>query len=259
MVTAPLHVLLRRTGDPRLIRTGVSTKTVGASATELEVDVDGQGGVVTVPFLGGTKANERPAAGDVVVLQRSGGLLVCTGIVGGTVVVPPAPEPDEPDTNPPPPPPTSTTITLTPTATGSARAGSVRPDTDTLNQGDWTGRGVQFGQAVYKARRSGTCTRARLQVRRLNSGYFSPQTPTWCLLNGASLSGSPSIRGVPFTGGALTIGATTTIALPNSWGQSLIDGSAGGLGIYVSGSSPYITLAGKNAGMMKLTLTIRSA
>ena len=258
MVSAPLHVILKNTSDPRTLRTAVVTNPGLAGEWVIEVDVDAQGGIISVLFLGGTKANERPVVGDVVLLQRTAGTLVCVGVVGSNVAVPEIPDPDDPATNPPPPDPTFTTVTLSPRATGTARSGSVRGDTTQLYQGDWTGRGWNSGQATYSANHlSGTVTRAVLSMRRLDAGSYSGQAPTMRIMAQGSLTGTPTWQDVA-TGPTMKVNQSASWVMPTIWGQSLVDGSSGGLGIHVDSSSPYIRLAGKNDGAMKLTLTVRS-
>ena len=56
----------------------------------------------------------------------------------------------------------------------------------------------------------------------------------------------------------MEVGEVRTVSLPTSWGQKLVNGTAGGIGIHVAGSSPYVRLAGKAAGFMTVTLKIRS-
>lgn len=250
MVTVPTYLALRPSGDRRSIVTGIVV-SVNTSALTAVVDVDGEGARVTAPYAG-----PAPSAGDVVVCARSAQRLWILAAHGATAPVPPPPDPDDPtDPTKPPPEPTETTVTLRPKATGTARGGSVRPDTADLYQGDWTGRGVNTGQAVYAARSlSGTVTRARLRIRRLDAGVYAKQAPTLRLMTQRTLTGSPTFTD-SMTGPALAVGESATVALPNAWGQRLVTGQSGGIGIYVGGSSPYVRLAGP--GSMTLTLRLR--
>lgn len=250
-VSVPLHVALRPSGDQRTVITG--TVTARDTTTRMvTVDIDGYANTVTAPYIGGTD----PAVGDVAVLIRSANRLWMLGTFAtGTQVVPPPPDPGDPDK--PPTEPTTTKITLQPKATGTARNGSVRPDTNQLYQGDWTGRGVNSGMAVYRAKQlSGTVTRATLRIRRLDAGVYAAVSPTLRLMSQSSLVGNPTWQDSQ-TGPAMKVGETRTVTLPNSWGQKLVTGQAGGIGIHVAGSSPYVRLAGKAQGSMTLTLTIR--
>lgn len=259
MVSPDTYVLLRRTGEPRSIRTGVVYAKGTVGDPWVSVDIDGQGGRLKVPYIGDLKNATMPDSGDVVILERTNGRLVAIGISGGApVVVPPVPEPDDPDTNPPPPKPTTSTVSLKPKATGTARGGSVRPDTGDLYQGDWTGRGVNSGMAVYGAKQlNGTVISCTVRIKRLDAGVYAAQAPTLRLMTQASLVGNPTWQDSK-VGPAMKVGETRTVTLPDSWGQKLVNGTAGGIGIDVSGSSPYIRLAGKAAGFMTVTLKIRS-
>ena len=151
------------------------------------MDIDGWGSTTLVPYVG-----DAPKAGDVAVLMRSANRLWMIGTYGtSTVVAPPTPEPEDPDK--PPTQPTTTKVTLKPKATGTARGGSVRGDTSQLYQGDWTGRGVNSGMAVYRAKQlSGTVTKATLRIKRLDAGSYSAQSPTLRLMNQNSLVGNPT-------------------------------------------------------------------
>jgi hypothetical protein len=54
----------------------------------------------------------------------------------------------------------------------------------------------------------------------------------------------------------LTVGGETTFTLPDSWGQHLVDGDRGGIGIVGASDSPYIRLAGRDAWSAAWTLTL---
>lgn len=247
----PLYLALRQSGDRRSVLTGIVVSRDTSSLTAV-VDTSGDGDRVTAPYVGAA-----PSVGDVAVLIRSAQRLWLLGTYGAaTQPVPPEPDPTDPEPDPdrPPPPPTTITTTLTPKATGTARGGSVRGDTRDLYQGDWTGRGVNSGQAVYRAKQlTGTVTKVRLRVKRLDAGSYAAQTPTLRLMTQSSLTGSPSWQ-ASTAGPALKVGDSRTVTLPNSWGQKLITGQAGGIGVHVAGASPYIRIA---SGSMQLTLTIR--
>lgn len=247
-VSVPLHVSLRQSGDRRVIITG-SVVAVNAGDVTATVDVDGFGSEIEAPYLGSA-----PSVGDVAALVRSGNRLWMIGVYGTTTYVPAeTPGADEPV---PPPEPSITKATLRPTATGTARGGSVRGDTSQLYQGDWTGRGNNSGMAVYRAKQlSGNVTRAVLRIKRLDAGSYAAQSPTLRLMNQSSLVGSPTWQ-ASLSGPAMKVGEVRTVTLPDWWGQRLINGSAGGIGIE-DGSSPYVRLAGKAEGFMTLTLTIK--
>lgn len=247
-----LATILRKPGDRRTVVTG-AVVSVNTSTVRAVVDTTGNGARITVPYVG-----TAPSVGDVAVLLRSEGVLWLIGTYPkGTVVPPPVPDPEEPDETSPPTP-TTTTVRLSPKATGTTRGGSVRPDTSDLYQGDWTGRGINSGMAVYKARQlTGTVTACSVRIKRLDAGVYAAQSPTLRLMTQNSLVGSPTWQDSQ-SGPAMKVGDVRTVTLPDSWGQALINGTAGGIGIHVAGSSPYVRLAGKAAGFMTVTLKIRS-
>lgn len=246
-VTLPLYLALRPSGDRRVVVTGVVVSRNTSDGTAV-VDTSGDGDRITVPYVGAA-----PAVGAVAVLVRSADRLWLLG-THGTVTQPPPPDPDPEDPDRPTPPSSTTTTTLTPKATGTARNGSVRGDTRDLYQGDWTGRGINSGQAVYRAQQlSGTVTRARLRVKRLDAGVYAAVAPTLRLMTQSTLVGNPTWQ-ASTDGPALRVGESRTVTLPTSWGQKLITGQAGGIGVHTGGASPYVRVA---AGSMQLTLTIR--
>lgn len=252
-VTLPIYLALRPSGDRRTVVTGV---VVSANSIRALVDIDGYGSRIEVPYTGAT-----PRAGDVAVMVRSANRLWMLGVHGAPVAVP---DPDDPNEAPseenpkPPDAPTTTTVRLSPTATGTARGGSVRPDTGDLYQGDWTGRGINSGMAVYRARQlSGVVASCSVRIKRLDAGVFAAAAPTLRLMAQGSLVGSPTWQAEQ-VGPALKAGESRTVALPTSWGQALINGTAGGIGIHVLSNSPYVRLAGKAQGFMTVTLRIRS-
>jgi len=70
-------------------------------------------------------------------------------------------------------------------------------------------------------------------------------------------AGAPT-RTSSTTGPHLAVGATNNaFVVPTSWAQAMVDGSAGGLGVYDSSGSPYMRFAGRSSWSAAWTLTIR--
>lgn len=158
------------------------------------------------------------------------------------------------------PPETKTTITgseaCAPTWTGTYRAGSWRPDTSELYQGDWTGRGINRGAAFYgrKPAGLGKLTSGKVYLKRLTAGSSAAQRPTVVLLGAKSKpSGWPAVV-YDEPGPLLSIGEGNWWSLPSAWLSKLDSGAAGGIGIYVGSSAPYVRLKG-SAMTLKLSWT----
>jgi hypothetical protein len=215
------------------------------------------------------------ATGNLLLLSRLGSTYYVTNVLPPAPVVAPAapPPPDSPpvDTGDTPPPskPTTTTGTLTcvPTVTACYRDGSWRSDGDPVNSFDlYQGRyggssyGRNTGCAFYGSKphtlSGATCTRATLKLKRLSAGDFAGRAVTLRLVSQTSRpSGSPTLN-ESTTGPSLGIGDSTTFTLPTSWGQSLIDGSRGGIAISISSDTPYIHLAGRGSWSAAMTLSL---
>ena len=215
------------------------------------------------------------AVGDILLLARQGSTYYVINVIPAaptsTPTAPAVPDAQPPDTGdaPPAPKPTTTTGTLTcvPTSTACYRDGSWRSDGDPTNsfdlyQGRYSGSsfGRNTGAAFYGSKphtlNGATCTKATLRLKRLSAGDYSARAVTLRLITQTSRpSGAPTLN-ESTAGPALTIGSTSTFTLPDSWGQALIDGSRGGIGINVSSDSPYIHLAGRNSWSAAMTLTI---
>ncbi|WDO09966.1 hypothetical protein ME763_32265 [Streptomyces murinus] len=213
--------------------------------------------------------------GATLLLARFGSTYYVTAVVPPAPTATPAPPPptDTPppvtgDT-PPPPKPTVTTGTLTcvPTATSCYRDGSWRSDGDSVGsfdlfQGRYSGSsyGRNTGAAFYGSKphtlSGATCTKATLKVKRLSAGDYSAQSATLRLISQTSRpSGAPTLNETT-SGPALKIGDSTTFTLPTSWGQALIDGTRGGIGISISSDTPYIQLAGRSSWSAAFTVTL---
>lgn len=208
----------------------------------------------TVPRL----RSYSPIVGDVVLMVRSGGALYCVGALNAT----PPPNPDPPPTPRPPSAParpTSRTRSFRPVSTGSFRSGSWRGDTSDLYQGDWTGRGQNFGAAHYGNGPSalrGTAVRARLHVRRLSgAGNAAAVAPRMRLLSQRRQGSSAPNELAATPGPALRFGQSTVWTMPTSWAEALLSGAAGGIGIG-GGSAGYMGLMGPARWSSAMTLEL---
>jgi hypothetical protein len=233
--------------DGRQFRVGqVKAATTGAKSITVTLD----GTDVLVPVLTGTTY----AVGQTVLVARDGRQ---AGYVLGAIGQPPAPPtPTEP---PPAPPPSQAepgaavkrySKTLVPSSTGTYRGGSWRSTRD-LYQGDWGGWGVNLGAAFYGGQFAGLRAKtthprsAVLRYSRTQGGVFGSQAPTfWTLTQRARPAGAPTRRLSAVGDGVTTSGSGRheSWALPADMLDELLTGAAGGLGIYVPGSTPYIVL-----------------
>lgn len=198
------------------------------------------------------------AAGDLVKVDRQSGSQVVVGAYGAGVA--PPPPPPDPTTPPPPPPPSEKrtgTDPVAPAFSGTYRSGW-RGDTADLYEGDYSGRGLNFGAAFYAdgiQSLPGSLTAGRLKLVRAQAGTFGALAPTICLLAGKTRPGGiPTILATA-TGPALKTGTTQAAwgradwSIPSGWLAQLDSGAAGGFGIWVNSRDPYIRLTVLLGGM----------
>lgn len=199
-----------------------------------------------------------PAAGDVLTLTRFGGLWIATGRVyaAATSLENPGTVPPDPNTTP-----TAGFITVRPVETRSYRSTGWRTDTTQTIQGEYAGNGNHTGCAFYgSAPRSlagATVTSASIAVRRGGGGAFAASATTlWLVTQSTRPAGAPT-RTSSTTGPALKVEAQdTAFAVPTSWAQAMVDGTAGGLAIYNAAATPYVRLEGLADWGPAWTLTI---
>ncbi|QTD96961.1 hypothetical protein [Streptomyces cyanogenus] len=216
------------------------------------------------------------AVGNVLLLARLGSTYYVINVVPPaptTTPTTPTPVDNTPpvDTGdkPPPPKPTTTTGTLTcvPVATACYRDGSWRSDGDPVNSFDlYQGRyggssyGRNTGVAFYGSKphtlSGATCTKATVKIKRLSAGDYSARSATLRLVSQTTRPGGAPTLNESTSGPSLKIGDSTTFTLPTSWGQALIDGTRGGIGISISSDDPYIHLAGRSSWSAAFTVTI---
>ena len=237
--------------DPRGFDVRVGRILAAAAGGKVSTSVDGA--TLSLRLLRGYT----PTVGDAcLVLRREG-----SGFVLGALGTAPASTPP-PTTNVPPPvadvatvakPRTGSTV-LVPASSGTFRDG-VWLETADLYQGDASGRGLNYGAAYYGPGPAGlsgaTVTRARLRIRRQAGGSSFPQAPTLRLLSGTVRPAGTPVAVASTAGPSLAVGEETIHDLPLTWGQQLVNGTAGGVGIWVDpAADPYIRTDGPSLSVL---------
>lgn len=188
--------------------------------------------------------------GELVWLMLNAGQLWVVGIMG-TAPVPELPPPVDIPGEPPPAPPaverpvSRGTTVMGPAWSGTHRGGTWRRDTNHLIQGDG-GWGRSWGAAFWpeSLRMLGRITAARLRCERLSFGVYSRQHPTMLLLEGGKTSSFPRVLASAVGPGLGGPGSVETWTVPSDWLPRLSSGEAGGIGIGVDASTPYMRLDG---------------
>lgn len=223
-----------------------------SSSTTVTVKLADDTSSVTIPKLRGWS----PINGDIALVIKTGGALYGIGSLNdGPVTEPPPDEGDDPPpTNP------VRTATYRPYYTGTYRGSSWRSDTADVLQGDWTGKGLNYGAAYYgrgPSSLSGVAVSGTVRIMRASGGAPQARIPRIRLLQHSyKPSGSPTVAtGVVLDGPRLLIHQSATVPLPVSWVQQLIDGQAGGIGLGIADNA-YLGLLGRKwwAPSMELTL-----
>lgn len=198
------------------------------------------------------------AAGDVLLVAKFGSQWTAVQRLFTAAPI----DPGNPDAPNPKPPTTSGVTPFAPVETRSYRNSSWRTDNDYVYQGQYGGQGNHTGCAFYgngpRSLAGATVTSARIAVHRRNSGGITaPQATTMRLVTQATRPGGAPTLGASTAGPTLGWGGTNTgFAIPASWAQSMVDGTAGGLGFFVSGGSPYVIFSGRSDYGPAFTLSI---
>lgn len=223
------------------------------------------GGLVSASVLGVTTTIQvvrglSVAVGDIVLVEQIGQEWWAVALAtANTPSAPPAPPPAAPPSKPP----TIGRSVFAPVETRSYRSSVFvgwRSDTTSVYQGQYGGAGLHTGCAFYgsgpRSLKGATVTSASVQVRRLSGGTYAAQSTTmWLLAQATRPAGAPT-RGATASGPRLAVGSTGTFGLPVFWVQSMVDGTNGGIGFFVSGGSPYVRFAGKGDWSPAFSLTI---
>jgi hypothetical protein len=232
-----------------ILATVKSTKSAGA----ITADVNGQ----TVSVMCARGVN--PAVNDVVIIAQIGTRWFAMDAVDVTAPTPPV------DTVVGPPPTVSTgTLVVGPVETRSYRSGSVtgwRTDDDDVYQGQYGGWGNHTGCAFYgtkpRSLSGATVTGATIRVRMSQIGSYPPQAATMRLVTQSTRPGGAPTLTSTTTGPQLAQGVTEDrFPVPAAWAQSMVDGTAGGLGFFAASGSPYLRLAGRGAWSAAFTMSI---
>jgi len=229
---------------------GIATGAVTAGKT---VDVSFAGTTVTCLAA----RDLTTATGDVVIGLRQPGQIVIVARLFATA-------PSAPDSGTGIPAPESYSVgsdlVVYPVETRSYRSGGWRTDMDDLLQGEWGGQiytGCAFYGTTPRSLSGATVTAATIMVKRVPGGSSSSRTATlWQITESTKPSGAPT-RGSSTTGPTLDENETDTFTIPTAWGQAIVDGTVGGLGIYVpSSSDPHVRLAGRDRWSPSMVLTL---
>ncbi|MEV0156871.1 hypothetical protein AB0H57_24510 [Micromonospora sp. NPDC050686] len=195
------------------------------------------------------------ASGDVLVVERIGSQWFA--VARGFATAPTAVDNDAPPT--PRPAVTSGRLAVSPVETRSYRpAGGWRGDVDDVLQGDYGGNhtGAAFYATKPRSLAGATVTAATVRVRRLPGGDHAAQATTLRLVTEAARPAGAPTLGASTAGPALAVGGELEFAVPLSWAQQLVDGTAGGLAVYDATGAPYVRLAGRGSWSPAFTLTI---
>lgn len=229
------------------------TATADKIGSTVAAVVNGQPATVQV-------ARDLPVgAGDVLVVTRVGAEWFAVARVYAAATVP-----GEPIGAAPPALPTTTTgqLVVSPVETRSYRPAGWRTDNTDVYQGQYGGFGLHTGCVFYgtkpRSLAGATVTGAAIRARRLTGGAYAAQATTLRLLaNTTRPAGAPTVLADTTAGPSLPVGQTVTaFALPTSWGQMLVDGTAGGVALYDADGSPYVRLAGRASWSPAFTLTL---
>jgi hypothetical protein len=197
------------------------------------------------------------ASGDVLIVLRIGSQwwAVARAYESAPAVVdtPTAPDPK----------PTVVTgsLVVAPIETRSYR-GSWRTDNADVYQGGYGGYGNHTGCVFYgtkpRSLAGATVIDAKIKVRRSSGGVYAAQSTTMRLMTNATRPGGAPTLTSSTSGPSLAVGATNTaFDIPDSWAQSMVDGTAGGLAFFDGDGSPYVRFAGRGTWSAAFTLTIR--
>ena len=197
------------------------------------------------------------AVGDVCLIQRVGAqwFAVQRFYTAAPAAVanetPPDPKPNT----------VSGTLVCSPVETRSYRSAGWRLDVDDVIQGQSGGSGNHTGCAFYgttpASLTGATVLSALVLIRRpFRSGIPSPQQLTLRLVTETARPvGAPTLTSST-TGPSLGWGAATTFPVPTAWAQSMVDGTAGGLGVFEADGDPYVICDGRNGFGASFSLTI---
>lgn len=233
------------TGDALLATVSVSgSTTITVVVNDTEVVVNG---------LRGTTY----AVGDVAPILRIGSQWWALG----RAFAAPTTLPQNPSAPAPKPPVVAGSLVVSPIETRSFRPNfGWRTDNTDVYQGEFNAgnhTGCSFYGSKPRSLSGATVTSARIRVRRDRGGVFAAQATTMRLMTNATRpAGAPTLTSST-AGPSLAVGSTNnSFAIPTSWAQSMVDGTAGGLAVFDADGSPYVRFAGRGTWSPAFTLTI---
>lgn len=198
------------------------------------------------------------AAGDRVALVRAADQWIAVCRLDTAAVT-------ESADNAAPPPPNPSTVTgvrtFVPVETRSRQGGRWRFDNADVYQGQYGGTGNHIGAAFYgqgpRALAGATVTSASISVRRRNGGGLTAAQATTLRLvtEQTRPAGAPTLTSST-AGPSLRWGQTAEFAVPTSWVQAMVDGTAGGLALYDASGTPYVIMDGRGAWSPAFSLKI---
>lgn len=152
-------------------------------------------------------------------------------------------------------------LVVSPVETRSYRNGAWRTDDTDVRQGQYGGNGNHTGCVFYgtapRSLAGATVTSATIQVRRGSGGAFAASATTMREVTQAFRpAGAPTLTA---TASGPNIPVNTTLsafAVPTSWVQDMVNGTAGGIGFFVAGATPWVVFAGIGTWSAAFTLTI---
>lgn len=237
---------------PDAIRLATATATKSGSTVTVTAD----GIEVTVQVA----RDLTVASGDVLILLMYQSQWIA---VGRMYTAAPA---DTSGTNTPAPSPKPTVVTgttvIAPSETRSYRSGGWRTDNDDVYQGQYAGNGNHTGCVFYGTKPrslSGvTVTGATIRVLRPDAGgAYAAQATTMRLVTQATRpAGAPTLTSSTSGPSLRRGGRNDAFAVPTAWAQSIVDGTAGGIGFFTSSGSPYVIFAGRGRWSPAFTMTI---
>lgn len=198
------------------------------------------------------------AAGDVMVVHRFGSLWMATARIGTAALTEAPAIIAELDPNPSV---VTGDLTIVAESTGTYRGGAWNTRGGLVRQGNRGGAGNAVGAVFYgtKARSlaGSTVTGARLESIHLLDGPAAGTASTMRLITETSRpAGTPTLTSSTAGPGIVPGELPISFTIPTAWAQAMVDGTAGGIGFYVAGGTPYLHYAGLETRPSSFTLVI---
>lgn len=213
------------------------------------------------------------ALGDTVLIIKHGSSRFIVGVLASAPISDPihnpsTPEPPPSDPSPIPKPVVrSGMLICAPVQTATYRDGKWRNDLGApinsadMLQGRWPGYGRNTGCAFYgtkpRSLSGATIIKATLHVKRLMAGQFAAQRPTLVLISQTTRPvGGPTLNETTPGPSLAVTKSTNSFTIPTSWGQAIVNGTRGGIGVNVASDKPYMKFAGRSSWSAAWVLTL---